>query len=58
MATGFFSLLVASLFASALPALWYGNCKPPPEWKVKNLDPMAEARSKSHVVLLGIMIGS
>ncbi|KAJ7381990.1 hypothetical protein OS493_037815 [Desmophyllum pertusum] len=49
--------LVASL---SFLALTQGSrvCQRPPSWKISQVNPMAEARSKGHVVILALLLAS
>ncbi|KAL9950483.1 hypothetical protein ACROYT_G042981 [Oculina patagonica] len=51
-------LLVASLSSLALTEGSRTICQRPPAWTINQLNPMAEARSKGHVVILGLMLAS
>lgn len=51
-------LLFASLSFLVLTEGSRRICQRPPSWTIGKLNPLAEARSKGHVVILGVMLAS
>ena len=51
------SLLVASL-SFIFPTEGSRTCQRPPSWTIDQVNPLAEARSKGHVVFLGLLLAS
>lgn len=51
-------LLFASLSLLVLTEGSKRICQRPPSWTIGQLNPLAEARSKGHVVILGVMLAS